>query len=286
MKTETATLVTDKIIEAMEAGIVPWRKPWTGQHNAPTSLATGKAYRGINYLILGMVGNLEGYSTGLWGTFNQFKGKGFSVNKGEKGTHVVLYKPVEKIDDAGEKSSFAIMRSFNVFNIEQTNMDLPVDDRAPREPVPILEGVQRALDYPGGPKVRYVAGDSAHYMPSTDTITLPKIEQFHDASAFAETALHEIAHSTGHEKRLHRDLDVRGSGCTTRASEELVAEIGQAMLATELGIDVDWTNTAAYVDNWLKVLKDDRKMIISAAAKAQKIVDHVLPAAVEVAVAA
>jgi len=283
-KADIQQIVTDNIIAAMEKGIVPWRKPWTG-HGSQVSLSTGKPYRGVNTLILDSVQMAHGYDLPLWGTFKQISAMGGKVKKGEKGTPVVLWKPMEREDEEGNVKSFMLMRYFTVFNVAQTEgLEIPAKFLATREPVPVLEGVAEALAY--GPEVRHLAQDRAYYEPAKDRITLPALEQFVSAESYAATALHEIAHSTGHESRLGRfDGSPVTFGCETYAEEELVAEIGAAMLATALGISVEWDQHAAYLASWLKALKDDRGLLITAAQKAQKAVDIVLAemAATEVA---
>lgn len=268
-------VVTDKIIAAMEAGIVPWQKPWTGA-GGPTSLSTGKPYRGINSLILEVVAMSEGYDLPLWGTYKQAQALGGTVRKGEKGTPVVLWKPMEKEKEDGSKESFMMMRYFTVFNVAQMDdIEIPEKYLTKREPVAVLDGIEQALNYPGGPVVRHAQQDRAYYSSAKDEIVLPLLEQFTSPERYAGTALHEVTHSTGHDDRLARGLG-NTFGCEKYAQEELVAEIGAAMLATHLGIQVEWDQHAAYLDSWLKVLKGDRKMLIQAAQKAQKAVDHVM----------
>jgi len=270
-KEEIQKIVTDKIIAAMEKGIVPWKTPWTSV--GPTSLSTGKGYRGINTLILEAVAAAEEYERPLWGTFKQIQSLGGQVRKGEKATPVVLWKPMEKEDEDGKKTSFMMMRYFSVFNVAQAEgLEIPEKFLQEREPVAVLDGIDAALNYPGGPSVVYAAQDRAFYTPALDKITLPMLDQFSSPEAFAETALHEAVHSTGHPDRLAR-FDSGSFSCHDRASEELVAEIGAAMLAHSLGIRVEWEQTASYVASWLKVLKDDRGLIVSAAQRAQKAVD-------------
>ena len=270
-KEEIQKIVTDKIIAAMEKGIVPWRTPWTSA--GPTSLSTGKGYRGINTLILETVAACEGYEKPLWGTFKQIQGLGGQVRKGEKATPVVLWKPMEKEDEEGNRSSFMLMRYFSVFNVAQADgLEIPEKFLQEREPVAVLDGVEAALNYPGGPEVGYAAQDRAFYSPAEDRITLPMLDQFTSPEAFAGTALHEAVHSTGHPSRCAR-FEIGGFSCKDYASEELVAEVGAAMLAHSLGIRVEWDQHAAYLASWLKVLKDDRGLIVSAAQKAQKAVD-------------
>ncbi len=271
---EIQTIVTDRIIAAMEAGVVPWRVPWRG--NGPTSLATGKRYRGINTVILDMMTAIEGYELPLWGTYKQLQELGGTVRKGEKGTPVVLWKPSERTDANGDTVPYMLMRYFTVFNVGQADgVEVPDRFTVDREPVPVLDGVEAALNYPGGPQVVHAAQDRAFYSPKDDRITLPLLTQFVSPEAFAGTALHEAVHSTGHPDRLAR-FDLDGFNCKTYAQEELVAEIGAAMLAHELGIVVEWEQHAAYLSSWLKSLNDDRGLIVSSAQKAQKAVDRVM----------
>lgn len=267
-------IVTDRIIQTMEQGTVPWRKPWTG-HGGPVSLSTGRNYRGFNNLILDFVQITDGYELPLWGTFKQAKALGGSVRKGSQGTPVILWKPMEKEKDDGTTDSYMMMRYFTVFNVAQMD-DITIPDKflTEREPVPVLDGINQALHYPGGPTVQHTNTDQAFYQPANDNIVLPNLDQYISPEAYAATALHEAIHSTGHESRLARLKPNAPFGCSTYAQEELVAEIGSAMLATTLGIPVEWDQTAAYVSNWLQRLRDDRSLIIHAAQRAQRAVDH------------
>jgi len=272
---EVIEKVTDNIIQALENGTVPWQTPWTPTAtNGPTSLATGKPYQGINHLILSLVGmDYEGPS--LWGTYNQAKALGGYVPLGVHGTPVMFWKPMERVED-GEKKKFLLARQFTVFHVTQMEgITIPSKWLVEREPVPVLDGVDQALHYPNGPEVRHMEQNGAFYVPSEDRITLPLVEQFTSAERYAATALHEAVHSTGAEHRLKRDI-ANTFGCQEYAREELVAEIGAAMLATMLGIRVEWEQHGAYVASWLRVLKDDRKLITQAATQAQKAADHIM----------
>lgn len=274
-QSEIYEIVTNRIIAALEDGIVAWQKPWRAA-GVPISLSTGKAYRGINHLILDLVGDLEGYETGIWGTYKAFQAQGGQVTKGEKATPVVLWKPMKRENPEGQEESWMLMRYYNVFNIAQTDLEIPTKYVTPTEPVPVLAGVESALNYTGGPAIRHREQDRAYYVAKNDTITLPLPEQFRSPEAYAGTAFHEAIHSTGHESRLSRIDTTAGFGCSNYAQEELVAEIGAAMLAARLGVKCEYEQSAAYIGSWLKVLKDDRRMIIQAAQKAQKATDHIL----------
>lgn len=268
-------IVTERIITALENGVVAWQKPWQAA-GVPVSLATGKAYRGMNHLILSLVADLEGYDANVWGTYKAFQAQGGQVQKGEKSTPVVLWKPMKRETPEGKEETWMLMRAYNVFNIAQTDLEVPAKFQTAREPLAIDASVTGALHYTGGPVVRHREQDRAFYQPATDTITLPLIEQFRSPEAYAATALHEAVHSTGHESRLARIEPNAPFGCEGYAAEELVAEIGAAMLAAHLGLKVEYDQNAAYIASWLRVLKDDRKMIVHAAQKAQKAVDHIL----------
>lgn len=282
---EIESKVTDSIIAALEQGVAPWRKPWTaGAFDMPTSVATGKAYRGINWLILESKRMEKGYARNLWLTFKQAKAMGGKVRKGEKSTAIVFWRIVKAekdIDGKREEVKVPLLRYYNVFNVEQVDgLELPprftkVDDR---EPVEVLDGLQTLIDgYVDAPEVHHVGGDRAYYTPSLDTITMPKREQFDSAEGYAETLLHEFVHSTGHESRLNRLDGGACFGSESYAQEELVAEIGMAMLAQIAGINVTTEQTASYVQSWLKVLKDDRSLVIKAAQQAQKAVERIAP---------
>lgn len=268
-------VVTDRIIRALEDGVVAWQKPWRAA-GVPVSLATGKAYRGINNLILSLVGELEGYEANVWGTYKAFQAQGGQVQKGQKATPVVLWKPMERENAEGKKETWMLMRGYNVFNIAQTDLEVPTKFLPNLTPLPVDAGITAALHYAGGPEVLHREQDRAFYQPEQDRITLPLMGQFRSAEAYAATAFHEAVHSTGHESRLGRIDTNAPFGCDNYAIEELVAEVGATMLAAALGVKVEYEQNAAYIASWLRVLKDDRKLIVQAAQKAQKAVDHIL----------
>lgn len=286
---DIASEVTDRIIASLEAGTVPWAKPWTAAGLLPTSIASGKPYRGINVWLLSLTALERGYSSPYWLTFRQAQERGGSVRKGEKGTLVVFWKllDVDRKDEAsGEttKAKIPLMRHFTVFNLEQTEgvklparFDLATDDA---EPVAVDAAVTAVLEgYVDGPTVRYVRQDRAMYSPTDDVITLPELDQFKSSAGFASTAFHELSHSTGHASRLDR-FDRSGApqhfGSERYAKEELVAEMGAAMLGAIASVDVELDQSAAYVANWLEALSNDRSLVVSAAQLAQKAVDRIL----------
>jgi antirestriction protein ArdC len=278
--------VTRRVIEALEAGTVPWHKPWTAAGILPTSTSTGKAYRGINVWLLSLSANAAGYGSPYWLTYRQAQGFGAQVRGGEKGTLVVFWKGLQvkdRDDPSGERTKrIPLLRHYTVFNAEQCDgLGLPPRfDLAEREPVAVEDAVAELIaGYKDGPAVRYVRGDRAYYEVRADVVTLPELEQYRDSAAFTETALHELTHSTGHASRL--DRFARGGerqhfGSQRYAREELVAEMGAAMLAVGAGVEISFENTAAYVGSWLGALRDDKGLVIKAAQQAQRAVDRIV----------
>lgn len=274
--------VTAKVLAALEGGTIPWEKPWRTAGLLPTSAASGKPYRGINVWLLSLSAQAAGYGSPYWLTFNQAQSFGGNVRRGEKGTMVVLWKRI-KVDDKdsaeeGAKKVIPLMRYFTVFNLDQTeDVTLPPRFDLPEfEPVSVPESVDSVLSgYVDGPTLEYRTQASAYYTPGTDTITLPALDQFENEVGLAGTLFHELTHSTGHETRLNREVR-NHFGSEKYAREELVAEMGAAMLAAVSGTEFQIERSAAYVENWLRALRDDKSLVISAAQKAQRAVDRIL----------
>jgi antirestriction protein ArdC len=271
MSNTTYQAITDSIVKALEAGTAPWVKPW----NATTSgldrnVTTDRAYNGINRLVLSM----QGRSSPLWATYNQWQAVGAQVQKGQKSTTVVLFKPVstERTNSAGETemSSYAVMKSFAVFNADQTDYQAPPVE-AVGEFNPIAECEER-MKMTGA--VIHHGGDSAFYMPSTDSIRLPVASDFTSEASYYATAFHELAHWTGAKHRLDRTFGTR-FGDSQYALEELVAELTSAFLCASHSIDGKLQHTN-YIASWLKALKDDNQAIFKASAMAQKASDYIL----------
>ena len=269
--------VTNSIIEKLESGTVPWSRPWKGGASGmPANLVSKKPYRGFNVFALG----LQGYGSRFWGTYKQLSEQGAQVSKGEKSTPIVFWKfnKEEKGEDGSiTRNGFGFIRYYNVFNLEQTDGYEPEESK-PSEWDPI-EGAEKVVkEYELGPKIR-TGEDRAYYVPARDFINMPEKHLFHTAEGYYATLFHEMGHSTGHENRLNRKTltDLCPFGSTNYSKEELVAELSAAMLCGFTGIEnsvID--NSAAYIAGWLKKLRDDRRLIISAAAQAQKAVDHIL----------
>jgi len=276
MTTDIYTTVTNQIIDQLENGVTPWVKPWRADSSADHNLLSKKAYTGINRLILGMAGMM--YASNTWATYKQISEAGGNVKKGEKGTHIVFFKPIVKneVNAAGEaeKKSFAMIKSYCVFNLDQAeNMPAPavVPNDIGGEFTPIISVESRIIKT--GAAINH-GGDAAFYMPSLDRIQLPNKNTFSSESAYYATAFHELTHWTSHKTRLDRDLSKGRFGNPDYAFEELVAELGAAFLCADYSIDGDLRH-AGYIGNWLKVLNDDKTAIFKAAALAQKASDYI-----------
>lgn len=278
--------VTDTITAALKAGVIPWRRPWrvAGAHR---NAITRREYRGANAFLLNVAAALKGYSSPLWLTFKQAKAAGGSVRAGERATLVVFWRILEHeerdprtgrvvLDAKGEPviRRVPVLRHFNVFNVQQC--DFPAGAIAPADvpaaaftPDERAEQVWRA--YEGRPALAH-GGDAAFYVPRVDRIQMPPRERFESAGSYYHVLFHEAVHSTGAETRLNRaTLTQAGAfGSPNYSQEELVAELGASMLLAEFGLSPEVQNAAAYVAGWLKALRDDRKMLVIAAAQAEK----------------
>lgn len=287
MSSKAYEVVTDRIIEKLQAGTVPWRQTWEagqagiGEHR---SLVSGKRYRGINTLLTAS----QGFASPYWLTFKQALELGGSVRKGEKGTPIVFVGRVtrESESDDSKPESFSFLRYYTVFNAEQCDgIEYPKAEVTPREFSPIEAAQRIAEAMPQRPRLEH-AQQRAYYSPFLDYVNMPKPETFSSPEAYYSTLFHELGHSTGHESRLKRESlqKVAGFGTHEYSKEELVAEMTAAFLCHESGIaDPTIDNTASYIASWLKVLRNYSKLIVSAAAQAQKAADFILDRKPEVA---
>ena len=270
--------LTNRILALMEnAGA--WQHflaqmPKTG---APVNASTGRAYSGINALVLWDEAIQKGYSSAGWLTFNQAKKAGGSVRKGQKGTQVLLWKPVEKRDENGERADYLLARTFTVFNTDQCK-DLPESWGADTTVVEPWTGneanaIADAFIAAQGAK-REHHPSRAFYRRDTDTVHTPKLEAFASSTGYYGTVLHELVHWTSHADRCDRTLGKR-FGDDAYAFEELVAELGAVFLQAELGVDLEHDrdgieNHASYLKSWAKRMRDDKRAIIKAASLASQ----------------
>lgn len=280
MKAEVYEKITERIVTALEAGTIPWKKGWSG-NEAPINYVSRKPYRGINRLMCDKPGE--------WLTFKQAKDAGGNVKKGEKGTPIVIRYTSKKTytaDDGTEQVHFIpCFKTGTVFHISQCEgVESKVKPQeAPPNPIEVGEQILKTYVESSGVGFNIVEGsERAFYRPSSDAITLPSITQFVSAAEYYSTAFHESVHSTGHSSRLKRfgenDDGVAAFGDDVYSKEELVAEIGAAMLMSESGLETPATfqNNAAYLRGWLEALKGDKTLIVQAASAAQKAADFIL----------
>lgn len=271
-KQDVYEIVTNQIIDSLEKGVVPWQRPWK-MVGGPRNLNSKRPYRGLNAFLLA----LAPYSSPFWMTYEGAKKAGGNVKKGEKGTLVVFWK-IQKFADPDAKSGFKtvpLLRYYKVWNAEQCeNVKLPTTEEV--EEFDAIEAAQAVIDeMPDAPSIEF-GGDRAYYAPMEDHVQLPKPEQFDTSEAFYATAFHELAHATGNEKRLGRIKDWSMFGSDPYAKEELVAEMASAFICGAAGIAPNIDQSAAYLNGWLARLKNDKKLVISAASQAQKAADFVL----------
>lgn len=274
--------VTEKIVAQLKAGVVPWHKPWSASFQPPRNLRSGKAYRGINVILL----SLQGYASPYWLTFKQALDLGGNVRKGEKGTQVVLWKRTEVATSEEERAEggrdtklIPLVRFYTVFNVAQCDgLKVPEVSTARNDRQPIAEAQAIVAGYQG-PEVRH-GGNSACYLPLHDRISMPEAGAFDSMEHYYSTLFHELSHSTGHKNRLARpgivNFDTFGSH--QYSQEELVAEMGAAFLAAHSGINGEalQDNSAAYIAHWLEKLQNDPRMVVQAAGQAQKAADLIL----------
>ena len=279
-------IVTEKIVNLLENGVVPWRRPWTST-GLPRNLVSKKPYRGLNFFLL----SASKYVSPFWLTLRQANELGGNVRKGEESTLIIYWKVddvkqgTEDLDarETEEKTRRRfLLRHYRVFNLEQCELPQAVLDKLPKiethehDPIEAAEWIIAGM--PNPPEIQH-AGSKAFYSPTTDRITLPPRELFTSAEEFYATALHEASHAVGHPKRLNRKSITEAApfGSLTYSFEEIVAEMSAAYLCAEAGISpAVVANEAAYIQGWLAKLRSDKRMVVSAAAQAQKAADFIL----------
>lgn len=271
--------VTSAIIEALEQGTVPWRRPWTAGQDTHRNPVSGTEYRGINPFLLDLTAGSNGYVDPRWVTFKQAGDRDGCVRKGERSTLVVFWKQLAAKDETtGEIKRIPLLRHYRVFNVAQVDgIDWPsVPAAEVFEPITRCAAVVDAM--PNRPSIGH-GGNRACYVPAWDAVQLPQPEQFDSPAAYYATTFHELTHSTGHRSRLNRPelADVMSFGDESYSREELTAEMGAAMLCGYAGISpMTIDASASYVASWLRVLKADAKMVVQAAGRAQRAADFIL----------
>jgi antirestriction protein ArdC len=281
--------VTGRVIAELEAGRLPWVQPWDSAKcgcTMPHNAGTGRAYSGINVLILWAAVIERGYASQRWLTYRQAELAGGHVRKGETGTTVCYadrFTPKDEQerarDEDREARQVAFLKRFTVFNIDQCE-GLPdsfatLADYPPEaEMVPHADALIRAT----GAEIR-IGGDKAFYVPALDMIALPPKAAYPEPINWYRTALHELGHWTGHNSRLARDLSGSRGG-KGYAREELVAELTSAFTCASLSIHPT-VRHADYIGAWLEELREDERAIFRAASQASKAADYLLSFAPE-----
>lgn len=270
-------IITERILALLESGTVPWHKPWASPEAMPRNLVSKKPYRGINVMLL----HCAGYASPYWLSYQQAREKGGHVRRGERGCPVVFWKWLETEDRAtGELRSVPLLRYYTVFNVAQCDGVSAPATNAPQRPHTPIEAAETIVArMPARPPIDH-GHEGASYSPRLDRVAMPQPELFHSAEGYYATLFHELTHATGHASRLHRkeiaDTVIR-FGSTDYSKEELVAEMGAAFLAGQAGISEPLIeNSAAYIDGWLSRLRKDPKLVVHAAAQAQKAADFIL----------
>lgn len=270
--------VTARVLEALERGTAPWRKPWQEISGSPANALTGRPYRGVNVVLLG----LAPYADHRWLTFRQALELGGNVRKGERSTEVTFWKPLDvpATENEDERRRVPLLRSYRVFNAEQCEgLRLPPVDadlwaRRHRR----IERAETVLRHmPDPPEVRE-GGSRAWYAPAEDLVAVPPLCAFETADAFYATLWHELGHATGHPRRLGRPgvSESAAFGSADYSREELVAELASAFVCAAVGLDNSLAeNSAAYVAGWLRALGEDHRAVVVAAGQAQRAADWI-----------
>ena len=280
--------VTARIMDALAQGVVPWHTPWDARQGRPRNLVSGKPYRGMNVWMLAGQGGSP-----CWLTYRQARQIGGHVKQGERGTLVMFWKWLAKTAQpaaAGETAEeskprgYAMARAYTVFNATQCELPEAWRERAEITPPELAEAekiqaCEQIVDgMPQRPAIVH-AGVRAFYRPSADRVTMPEPARFEAPARYYSTVFHELTHATGHPRRLHRETlaDMVAFGDTNYSKEELCAEMGAAFLCGVAGIENETvTASAAYIQGWLRTLQDDTKLLIQAAAQAQRAADFIL----------
>lgn len=272
-------MVTDRIIGLLERGTIPWRKPWSAGSGMPRNLVSNKEYRGINVFLLSAMQ----YSSPYWLTYKQATDLGGNVRKGEKSTPVIFWKLLDKQSQDQDTSPIGkvpLLRHYNLFSAEQCEgIPIPVVPEETINPfTPIQKCEQIIAGYKSPPNIQY-GGSRAFYRPSEDRVQMPHKHTFERSEDFYQVLLHELSHSTGARHRLARKevMERNEFGSKDYSTEEICTELSASMLCAVAGISNETIElSASYINGWLSVLRQDKRAIVVAAARAQASADHIL----------
>lgn len=311
-KKAASKIVGELLRLADESGELPWERPWNVA-GLPRNGISEREYRGINLFYLGLLASARGYDSTRWMTYKQAEEESFQqwrkeqglpdndqsrqqysqsgvyrgVRKGERGAPVVFFKPVPRkekgkvvLDSNGDPEMRLVRAHYTVFNADQTDLQFPSEEVQEREQTEKIQSAEWIVSsFENAPRVEH-GGDRACYVPSEDVVRMPRPERFHSDEDYYHALFHELVHATGHSSRLDRTKgDWSGMGSASYAEEELVAEMGAAILSAHAGIRTDERarrHSAAYIQGWMKKLRQDPDLMIRAATRAQTAVDHIL----------
>ena len=279
MGTNVYEIVNNRIIELLERGTIPWRKTWSAGSGMPRNLVSKKEYRGINVFLL----TAMPFSSPYWLTYRQAQERGGHIRQGEKSTIVTFWKLMDRSpgerEDETTTGKMPLLRYYNVFNLEQCEgIAIPGPEETINDFTPIEKAEQIIKDMPKRPCIRY-GGNRAFYRPFEDRVQMPHEYTFESSEDFYAVLFHELSHSTGAAHRLARKevMERNAFGSDDYSAEELVAEFAASFLCAVAGISNETIElSAAYIDGWLSVLKRDKKLLVTAAAQAQRAADYIL----------
>lgn len=266
--------LTDSILASIDdAG--NWKPSWRSANNGrPINHVSKQPYNGVNILSCWVSQMVNNYSSQRWATYRQWAQLGGQVIKGAKGTPIIFYKQVDKTTDDG---SYLLARSSHVFNLDQVEgIDLTKEPAAPEltpaQRIAHIEDWVEAIRFDA--IINHSDEGRAYYHPSTDEITMPRFESFIGPEHYYSTLAHELVHWAGSKHRLERATAAKGVDTATYAKEELVAELGAAFLCADFGIEVETRDDhVSYLASWLKALKNDKRLIVTAASQASRAAD-------------
>lgn len=280
MSVNVYELVTNRIIEQLENGVIPWEKPWSGTLEGAFNRISKKPYSLLNQMLL--------LHDGEYATFNQWKNLGGKVRKGEKSEIVVFWKiqPIEETKEDGEKTikQIPLLRYYNIFHISQVDGVKELDKKELNDDIEPIEQAENVInDYKTREHLQVIEtlSNKAFYSPTMDYVQVPQKEQYQNINEYYSTLFHELIHSTMHKSRLNRVAEQKGLahfGNEEYSKEELIAEIGSTTILSLLGIETTKTfkNSTAYIQSWLRVLRNDNKFIVSASSKSEKAVKYIM----------
>ena len=283
MKKDIYKAVTDQILTALDAGVVPWQLPWVKRADIPRNLLTKKEYSGTNIMMLALTQFRKGYATSAWGTFKQIQVAGGKVRKGEKSPAFVIFWQVKdrECKETGKVTSVPFLRRSAVFNLEQADWpdgEPDVGQNLPAFEHSALHRCELAVDrWEGKPKIRH-GFNQAVYRIKTDSVEMPDLSAFHSVEGYYSTLFHELVHSTGAASRLGRAEVCQRSSLDDEAyaREELVAEFGAAFICAALGVEPDANSSPAYIAHWRQYLTAHPQAVVQAAGRAQAAADLIL----------